>query len=263
MRQNNARKHQDEDVGAIESSIEEFNFNDPIGIWGEKNIIVEGHGRLLAAKRAGLKEVPVIRLDHLTDEQRRAYALAHNRTAELSVWDDSKLLEELDSILDIDMSVFGFDLEEKDKVVEDDFDPEPPEIPNAKYGDIYQLGVHRLMCGDSTNINDVEKLVDGAEIDMLLTDPPYNVNIEETAGKIMNDNMENDEFRQFLTSAFYTGKQVLRRGAVFHIWYGESEAYNFRGACLDNGLQVRQQLIWVKSQATIGRQDFQHQYESV
>lgn len=260
---NNARKHETEDVSAIESSIEEFNFNDPIGIWGEKNIIVEGHGRLLAAKKAGLKEVPVIRLDHLTDEQRRAYALAHNRTAELSVWDDALLASELDNILDIDMSAFGFEQEEKEEVVEDDYDPEPPEIPNAKYGDIYQLGVHRLMCGDSTNVSDVEKLVDGAEIDMLLTDPPYNVNIEETAGKIMNDNMASDEFRAFLAGAFFAGKQVLRRGAVFHIWYGESEAYNFRGACQDNGLQIRQQLIWVKSQATIGRQDFQHQYESV
>lgn len=116
----NARKHQSEDVGAIVASIKEFGFNDPIGVWSNENIIVEGHGRLEAAKALGLEVVPVIHLDHLTDEQRRAYALAHNKTAELSLWDDDLLSVELDNILDIDMSEFGFDLDDDEEVKERD-----------------------------------------------------------------------------------------------------------------------------------------------
>lgn len=147
--ENNARKHTDEDVSMLENSIEQFDFNDPIGVWGENNIIVEGHGRLLAAKKAGLTEVPCIRLDHLTDEQRKAYTLAHNKTAENSSWDLDTLADELASIPDIDMSDFGFDInlddERPKETVEDDYDEELPEEPKAKLGDIYQLGEHRLI----------------------------------------------------------------------------------------------------------------------
>lgn len=261
----NARKHDTGDVDAIADSIKAFGFDDPIGIWGDKNIIVEGHGRLLAAKKLNMKYVPCIRLDHLSDEERRAYALAHNRTAELSSWLDDRLNEELDYLnsIGMDMTRFGFEEPDNDSVVEDDYEPEPPAEPNAKRGDIYQLGRHRLMCGDSTNITDVEKLVDGAVIDMLLTDPPYNVDIEETAGKILNDNMSSEAFRTFLTSAFFNAKSVLKPGGVFHVWHGETEGYNFRGALADAGLRCRQQLIWVKSSMTLGMQDFQRQYEGV
>lgn len=259
----NARKHKDADVKTIMSSIQEFGFDDPIGVWGPENLIVEGHGRLLAAKKLGMETVPVIRLDHLTDEQRRAYALAHNKTAEMSEWDFDILGGELDDIFNIDMEKFGFDLDGKNEVKEDDFNPKPPEDPKSKLGDIYLLGRHRLMCGDSTNIDSVKKLCDGSDMDMLLTDPPYNVDISGKAGKIMNDNMDSAEFRIFLRDAFAAGRSVMKPGAVFHIWYGESEAYNFRGGCYDAGLTVRQQLVWVKSQSTLGRQDFQHMYESV
>lgn len=259
----NARKHQDADVQTIVASIKEFGFDDPIGVWGEDNIIVEGHGRLFAAKKLGMETVPVIHLDHLTDEQRRAYALAHNKTAEMSEWDFDLLGGELDDIFDIDMEQFGFEPQDKDEVKEDDFDPELPEDPKAKLGDIYQLGRHRLMCGDSTSIDSVQKLCNGVVMDMLLTDPPYNVDYKGTAGKIKNDNMDSDSFRLFLRDAFVSARSALRAGGAFHIWYGESEAYNFRGACADAGLTCRQQLVWVKSQSTLGRQDFQHQYESV
>lgn len=259
----NARKHEDADIQTIVNSIKQFGFRDPIGIWGEQNIIVEGHGRLLAAQRLGMAEVPCIRLDDMTDEQRRAYALAHNRTAELSEWDFGILDEEIEKILDIDMSLFGLEKEEKETVKEDDYNPEPPKEPNAKMGDVYMLGRHRLMCGDSTSAADVRTLTDGAVMDMLLTDPPYNVDYEGAAGKIKNDSMDDGKFRQFLLGAFENAKTVLKPGGVFHIWYGENEAYNFRGACKDAGLTVRQQLVWVKSQATLGRQDFQHMYESV
>ena len=160
----NARKHQKADVDTIKASIKEFGMCDPIGIWGEKNIIVEGHGRLMALKELGYEEVPCIRLDFLSDEQRRAYALAHNKTAEMSDWDFDLLDSELDNILDIDMTEFGFDIEEDEpEVTEDDYEVEIPEEPKSKLGDIYQLGNHRLMCGDSTVLNEVERLMGGVQ----------------------------------------------------------------------------------------------------
>lgn len=259
----NARKHRKEDVQGIVNSIQQFGFDDPIGIWGPDNLIVEGHGRLLAAKQLGMETVPCIRLDHLNDEQRRAYALAHNRTAELSDWDEEFLNAELFDIFNIDMTAFGFDVTEREEVVEDNYEPVVPEEPRAKIGDVYELGRHRLMCGDSTVESNVLQLVDGTAIDMLLTDPPYNVDYEGAAGKLKNDNMESGEFRRFLTKAFRLAGAVMKRGAPFHIWHAETEGYNFRGSCMDAGFHVRQQLIWVKSSPTLGRQDFQRQYESV
>lgn len=160
----NARKHEKADVSAIKASIEEFGMCDPIGIWGENNAIVEGHGRLMALKELGYEEVPCIRLDFLSDEQRRAYALAHNKTAEMSDWDFNILDSELDNIFNIDMTDFGFEFEEEEpEVTEDDYEVEIPEEPKAKPGDIYQLGNHRLMCGDSTVLNDVERLMGGVQ----------------------------------------------------------------------------------------------------
>ena len=172
----NTRKHTDYDVGEIAKSITECGFNDPIGVYGESLTIVEGHGRLLAAKKLGMKEVPCIRLDHMTDEQRRKYAILHNKTAELSAFDFDNLAIELE---DLDFSNFSFDFgiedeEEETEIVED----EAPEVdedaePIAKLGDIWQLGRHRLMCGDSTDKATVELLMDGKKADMVFTDPPY------------------------------------------------------------------------------------------
>lgn len=172
----NARKHRDFDVDKIVESIRVFGFDDPIGVWSEENIIVEGHGRLLAAKKLGMATVPCIRLDHLTDEQRRAYALAHNKTAENSEWDFDILPEELESIVDIDMRQFGFDInfDEEQEIVEDEV-PEVPEEPICKVGDLWQLGRHRLICGDSTDKADVARLMNGEKADMVFTDPPYNI----------------------------------------------------------------------------------------
>lgn len=162
--EHNARKHDTEDVEAIKKSIEQFGFNDPIGIWSDENLIVEGHGRLLAAKELGMEEVPCIRLDHLSDEERRAYALAHNKTAELSAWDFNTLDLELAGIEEIDMSAFGFDSPvEELEAVEDDYEPEIPEEPRTKVGDLYQLGKHRLICGDATDVDVIDRLMGGAE----------------------------------------------------------------------------------------------------
>ncbi len=258
---NNAKLHPAEQIEQIKKSIQDYGFRDPIGVW--KGQIVEGHGRLIAAKELGMKEVPVIRLDDMTDQQRREYALVHNQTTMNSGFDFAILDGELEGLPDFDAEFYGFDVANKEKVIEDDFNPELPKEPKSKIGDIYQLGRHRLMCGDSTNLDSVQKLCDGAVIDMLLTDPPYNIDYNGSAGKIMNDNMDSDSFRFFLRDAFVSARSVMKAGAVFHIWYGEVEAYNFRGACADSGLTCRQQLVWVKSQSTLGRQDFQHMYESV
>ena len=261
----NTRKHQKLDVDNIARSIEKYGMNDAIGIWGEDNIIVEGHGRLLACKKIGIKTVPVVRLDHLTDEQRREYAIAHNATAELSVWDSENLMAELDALDLSDFSFnFGITVQEEDpEAEEDNFDVDGamPEEPKARIGELYQLGRHRLMCGDSTSVADVQKLVGGAQVDMLRTDPPYNVNYEGTAGKIKNDNMKDAEFRQFLRSAFACAKEAMKPGAAFHIWHADSEGYNFRGACIDVGFKIRQCLIWVKNSLVLGRQDFQWRHE--
>lgn len=160
----NARKHAKKDIKTIVESIKEFGFNDPIGIWSEDNMIVEGHGRLMAAKEIGMDSVPCIRLDHLTEEQRRAYALAHNKTAEMSEWDMDLLPGELIGIEEIDMELFGFEIPKEDKeIVEDDYVESIPDEPKAKTGDIYQLGRHRLMCGDSTIQENVNILLGGGQ----------------------------------------------------------------------------------------------------
>ncbi len=175
----NARKHQEADLSTIKASITEFGMSDPIGVWGKDNVIVEGHGRYLACKELGIEHVPVIHLDHLTDEQRRAYALAHNKTAEMSEWDIDLLGEELDGIFDIDMSDFGFDLSEDEEEIEVIEDEVPEEVePVAKQGDIWQLGRHRLMCGNSLEQTDIDKLLNGNKCELTFTDPPYQLDTQ-------------------------------------------------------------------------------------
>ena len=229
---------------------------------GGHNVIVEGHGRLMAAKKLGMEKVPVIHLDHLTDEQRRAYALAHNRTAELSAWDEVVKELELSGISEIDMSRFGFDTGDDYTVVEDEYDKPAPKEPKSKPGDLYQLGRHRLYCGDATLLGDVQVLTGGVLVDELLTDPPYNVDYHGGTGlTIENDNMKDADFRRFLADSFSNAKTVMKPGAAFHIWHADSEGYNFRGACRDAGLLVRQCLIWEKNSLVLGRQDFQWKHE--
>lgn len=165
--ENNAKIHTPEQIEQIKNSIKEFGMNDPIAIWGKDNIIIEGHGRLMALKELGFDEVPIIRLDDLTDEQRRAYTLVHNQTTMSTGFDLEMLQVELENI-DLDMAEFGFDefnfdIDENVEITEDEV-PDVPEEPKAKYGDIYQLGNHRLMCGDSTKTEDVERLVGGGKL---------------------------------------------------------------------------------------------------
>ena len=267
--ENNAKLHPQEQIDQIVRSMEQFGNNDPIAI-DENNRIIEGHGRLLALKQMGETEAPVIRLKHLTEEQKRAYILVHNQLTLNTGFDEELLRTELESILEIDMGDFGFDLEalelgdlgEEEPIVEEDsdFDTTPPEEPTAKPGDLYQLGRHRLLCGDSTSIDDVERLMGGVQADLLITDPPYNVAYEGgTADKltIQNDDMEDEEFRQFLRDVYTSADTVMKPGAAFYIWHADSEGYNFRGAAHDIGWTVRQCLIWNKNTLVLGRQDYQ------
>lgn len=263
--ENNPRKN-DDAVKYVAESIKEFGFKVPIVI-DKNNVIVAGHTRYKAAKKLKMSEVPCIIADDLTDEQIKAFRLADNKVAEKAEWDFDLLNAELDDIIDLDMELFGFEdalQDDAEEAVEDEFEVELPAEPKSKLGDIYQLGNNRLMCGDSTVLEDVEKLMGGEQADMLLTDPPYNVNYEGKTKdklKIKNDQMGNDNFRQFLTDAFSNADMVMKPGAVFYIWHADSEGYNFRGACFDAGWTVRQCLIWNKNSMVIGRQDYQWKHE--
>lgn len=263
--ENNPRKN-DDAVKYVAESIKEFGFKVPIVI-DKNNVIVAGHTRYKAAKKLKMSEVPCIIADDLTDEQIKAFRLADNKVAEKAEWDFDLLNAELDDIIDLDMELFGFEdalQDDAEEAVEDEFEVELPPEPKSKLGDIYQLGNNRLMCGDSTVLEDVEKLMGGEQADMLLTDPPYNVNYEGKTKdklKIKNDQMGNDNFRQFLTDAFSNADMVMKPGAVFYIWHADSEEYNFRGACFDAGWTVRQCLIWNKNSMVMGRQDYQWKHE--
>ena len=209
---NNAKEHPEEQIEQIKKSILEFGMNDPIGIW--KDEIVEGHGRLIACKELDFEKVPIIRLDHLSDEERKAYTLAHNKLTMNSGFNIDILNEELDDILNIDMSDFGFDLdlEEEKEIIEDEV-PEVPEEPKAKLGDIYQLGNHRLMCGDSTDVKQVERLMNGEIASIEITSPPYNVgesskltgNTKMKENKYLNNDDNISEYNNLIDNSTING----------------------------------------------------------
>ena len=266
---NNARTHSDEQIEKIAKSMKEFGFIDPVLVDGNLNVIA-GHGRILGAKKLGMREVPCLIIEDLTEEQKRAYIIADNRLAEDAGWDKELLKIELEDLknMNFDITLTGFELEDFDfsmdetEVIEDEFDETVPEEPTSKKGEIYKLGKHFLMCGDSTDINDVEKLMNGVKADMLLTDPPYNVDYEGGTGlTIQNDNMDDETFREFLRVSFFNANSVMKEGAVFYIWHADSEGYNFRGACHDIGWKVRQCLIWCKNTLVMGRQDYHWKHE--
>ncbi len=273
--ENNAKEHPKEQIEQIKKSIIEFGNNDPIAI-DENNIIIEGHGRFMALQELGYKEIECVVLKGLTEEQKNAYRLVHNKLTMNSDFDLRKLEEELNNINAIDMQQYDFDFKEIEKelsklndseqeIEDDDFNIDEAldnvEEPTTKQGQIYRLGNHYLMCGDSTKEEDVLKLMQGDKVDLLLTDPPYNVDYEGTAGKIQNDNMKDSDFREFLEKAFYNANEVMKEGASFYIWHADSEGYNFRGACRSIGWNVRQCLIWNKNTLVIGRQDYQWKHE--
>lgn len=266
MYENNPRKN-DEAVKYVENSIKEFGFKVPI-IIDKNKTIVAGHTRYKASKNLRLKSVPCLIADDLDDEQIKAFRLADNKVSEFSDWDQDLLDSELDDLkdLDIDMSDFGFDLDDLDddehEIIEDEV-PEVPEEPISKYGDIYQLGNHRLMCGDSTIFNDVEKLMNGNVADLLITDPPYNVDYKSksTNMKIKNDKMSDDSFYQFLYDTFSSVYSFLNDDSSFYVWYASKEVVNFSNALKNSGFEVKQELIWNKNCLVMGRQDYQWKHE--
>ena len=270
----NSRTHSDAQVAQIASSIKEFGFTNPVLIDGGGGIIA-GHGRVLAARKLGMSEVPCIRLEHLTDAQKRAYVIADNRLALNSGWDTEMLKVEFSDLqeLGFDIELTGFYLDEikellapvgTEGLTDPDDSPPLPETPRTVPGDIWVMGKHRLLCGDSTSMDDLAKLCEGQLVDMWLTDPPYNVAYEgktKDALKIKNDEMGDDQFRQFLRDAYTAADTVMKPGAVFYIWHADSEGYNFRGAAKDAGWTVRQCLIWKKSSMVMGRQDYHWKHE--
>lgn len=272
----NSRTHSDEQVAQVAASIKEFGWTNPILI-DESGTIIAGHGRLMAAQRLGADKVPTIMLGHLTDAQKRAYVIADNKLALNAGWDQELLAIEVEELLgegfDLDLTGFGEDeinslLAEANKVedglTDADDAPEVPEIPVTATGDVWVLGRHRVICGDATVQTDIEKLMNGQLADMLLTDPPYNVDYTgktKDALKIQNDVMSDTGFRQFLCDSFATADIVMKQGAVFYIWHADSEGYNFRGACFDVDWEVRQCLIWDKDVMVMGRQDYHWKHE--
>lgn len=253
--------------GAVEStanSIKEFGWQQPIVV-DKNNIVIVGHTRLKAAEKLKLETVPVLVADNLSEEQVKAYRLADNKTGELADWDMALLNEELESIAELDMDDFGFELaEDVEEVVDDDFDVEVPEEPTSKLGQIYQLGNHRLMVGDSTDTKQVEALMGGQKADLLLTDPPYNVAYTgktKEAMTIQNDHQEADEFYDFLFKVFNAAKDNMKMGAAFYVWYASAEVVNFVSSLNASGMEVREELIWRKNSMVLGRQDYQWQHE--
>ena len=273
---NNPRNN-DGAVDKVASSIKNFGFKVPIVVDAD-NEIIAGHTRLKAAKKLDMDEVPCIVADDLNDGQIKAFRLADNRVAEFAEWDMELLESELEELKDYDL---GFDFEdvgmdfsdlegletavETVEAEEDDFDEESVKDDGGIVrGDIFQLGNHRLMCGDSTDLETVKNLTGGVAMNLLITDPPYNVNYEggtKDKLKIENDNMSDDEFVAFLSSAFMAADEVMEEGAAFYLWHGGIVALPLFKACKTCGWEIRQQLIWNKDSMAIGRQDYQWKHE--
>ena len=278
---NNAKLHPEEQIEQIKKSIEQFGMDDPIGIW--KDEIVEGHGRLIACKELGYKEVPIIRLDHLTDEERKAYTLAHNKLTMNSDFDLDILNDELMNFDTIDMSDFGFDLDlgidEEQEIVEDEV-PDVPEEPKAKLGDIYQLGNHRLMCGDSTSEEDVAKLMNGVKAQMTFSDAPYNISFKGSMSNttingvmvkhkganqrhdaIDNDCMSKEEFYDFMCKTLQNIKEYVK--GAWYLSFSSNNLEELLNPLRDNDMNWKSIIIWMKNQATLSMKDYKSRYEPI
>lgn len=264
--ENNPRKN-DDAVNAVARSIKEFGFKVPV-IIDSNNVIIAGHTRVKACKQLGITEVPCVIADDLTEDQIKAFRIADNKTAELAEWDLEKLNEEL-SFIEMDMSQFGFeDLEQElDRdVLEDEFNEEEelPDKPYSKKGDIFILGRHKLMCGDSTISDDVKKLVDDNRIDMIFTDPPYNVDYVGANGMtIQNDKQKDEDFYNFLLLAYKNMFNSVKEGGSIYVCHADTEGLNFRRAFKEVGFKLSGCLIWVKNSLVLGRSPYQYRHEPI
>lgn len=268
----NSRTHSDAQVAQIASSIREFGWTNPVLIDGDGGIIA-GHGRLMAARQLGLAEVPCIVLDHLSETQKRALIIADNKLALNAGWDDAMLAMEIGELAEagFDVGLMGFSDAELSALSADkteglthpDEAPDVPDAPLSVMGDVWILGGHRLIVGDSTIQTDVDRAMGGVMADCLWTDPPYNVNYEGSAGKIKNDHMKDSAFREFLGEAFASAFTVLKPGAPAYIAHADTEGLNFRGAFSECGFKISGCLIWRKNSLVLGRSDYQWQHEPV
>ena len=269
----NARTHSKEQILQIRASLREFGFVNPVIVDKDLNVIA-GHGRILAAKEEGITEVPCVFAEHLTEAQKRAYILADNRLALNAGWDAEMLSVELADLqaADFDVSLLGFDDAEINKLLggmedvkDDDFDVER-ELANpaiTQPGDLWMLGPHRLVCSDSTKAETFSLLMDGKLANLVVTDPPYNVNYEGAAGKIKNDNMADQKFYQFLLDAFTLTEKAMAKDASIYVFHADTEGLSFRKAFLESGFYLSGTCIWKKQSLVLGRSPYQWQHEPI
>ena len=267
---NNARTHSKEQIAKLRASIREFGFVNPVIIDRDFSVIA-GHGRIAAAREENIAEVPCVFVDHLTEAQKKAYILADNRMALDAGWDEDILRVELESLEEMgyDLGLTGFDEKElasmfpADEAKEDDFDvdAELRKPSFTKAGDVWTLGRHRLVCGDSTDPAVYSVLMDGVKANLVLTDPPYNVNYESSAGKIKNDNMADEKFYEFLLAAFRNMESVMADDASIYVFHADTEGLNFRRAFADAGFYLSGCCIWKKQSLVLGRSPYQWQHE--
>ena len=273
---NNARTHSAEQIMKLRSSLREFGFINPVIIDRDYNVIA-GHGRIMAAKEEGIKEVPCVFVDYLTEAQKKAYILADNRMAMDAGWDEELLRVEIEALqdADFDIGLTGFDEndladlfgnDDTSDVKDDEYDLSVA-LEKAAFvekGDIWTVGRHRLMCGDATSIEDVDALMDGKKANLVITDPPYNVAFESSDGlSIKNDKMANNKFYEFLLSAFKNMANHLESGGSAYVFHADTEGLNFRRAFIDAGFHLSGCCIWVKNSLVLGRSDYQWQHEPV
>lgn len=272
----NPNQHNEQQVKLLGEIIRSAGWRAPITISKRSGLIVKGHGRRLAAIDARLAWVPVEYQEYATEAEEYADLLADNRIAELAEMDNDKLseiLKDLQETENFDMDLTGFDEDAladligeqltSDDIEEDEV-PETQETVFTKPGDLFIMGNHRLLCGDSTKLEDVNRLLGGQQADLYITDPPYNVAYvgkTKDALTIENDKMADGDFSQFLVDAFKAANDNMKPGAAFYIWHADSEGFNFRGACKDIGWDVKECLIWNKNQMVLGRQDYQWKHE--
>ena len=269
--QNNARTHSPEQINKLRSSLREFGFINPVII--DRNYgIIAGHGRVMAAKEEGIEEVPCVFVDYLTEAQKKAYIIADNRMAMDAGWDEELLRVEIEALQAeaFDLALTGFDENELSKLFDDgkeaedddfDVDAELQKPTVTKPGDVWTLGRHRLVCGDSTKPETYETLMGGRKANLVVTDPPYNVNYEGTAGKIKNDNMASEKFYDFLFDAFSCMEKVMADDASIYVFHADTEGLNFRKAFDAAGFYLSGCCIWKKPSLVLGRAPYQWQHE--
>ena len=271
--QNNARTHSPEQINKLRSSLREFGFINPVIIDRDFGIIA-GHGRVLAAREEGITEVPCVFADHLTEAQKKAYIIADNRMALDAGWDEALLRVEIEALQAdaFDSLLTGFDEKELSKLFDDgkeakdddfDVDAELKKPTFSKAGDVWTLGRHRLVCGDSTKLETYEVLMDGRKANLVVTDPPYNVDYKGTAGKIKNDNMASEKFFDFLFDAFSCMEKVMADDASIYVFHADTEGLNFRKAFDAAGFYLSGCCIWKKPSLVLGRSPYQWQHEPV